>query len=520
MRKRIQRAIILGIVLALLASYAVLILFQYSQSTALIKNELKQEAEYISEAIENEGERYLDGLSKGDGKTRITLVAEDGTVLFDTNSDSAKMENHSNRPEIIQAEKDGSGTDIRRSNSLNEEMIYYALEMPDGRVLRLARTANTALVQALYALPPMGITFALLFLIAVLLSRRVSKKLVDPINHIDLENPLENDTYEELGLLLQRIDEENRQKEEAQNMRQEFSANVSHELKTPLTSISGYAEILKEGLVPEKDVPATANYIYKEARRLMALIEDIMRLSKLDEGAVGAQKEEVDLYTMVLDISTRLEQLAQQQNIKISVSGENVTVFGIRHVLDEMIYNICQNAVKYNKPGGSVNVWVGNTPQGPKVLVQDTGIGIPQDETQRIFERFYRVDKSHSKETGGTGLGLSIVKHGAELHHAKVTVKSKVGIGTQMALQFPTEEEALLEEQKEEEKRQKEEEARQKREEAAAAQEQEELDETIQEDTDGKGSDGKGGKAQDKDGKGKEKEDKKGKDKKKKGKKK
>ena len=219
-------------------------------------------------------------------------------------------------------------------------------------------------------------------------------------------------------------------------MRKEFSANVSHELKTPLTSISGYAEIMKNGLVKPEDIQNFSERIYKEARRLITLVEDIIKLSKLDEESVELEKEEVNLYDMTREIVSRLSMQSSAKHVRMILEGESVTYTGIRQILDEMIYNICENAIKYNRPGGSVSIWVGNTLEGPKVSVTDTGIGIPKEHLERVFERFYRVDKSHSKEIGGTGLGLSIVKHGALLHQAKVSVDSTVGEGTRISIVF------------------------------------------------------------------------------------
>lgn len=236
---------------------------------------------------------------------------------------------------------------------------------------------------------------------------------------------------------MEAIDRQNKEKDAVANMRKEFSANVSHELKTPLTSISGYAEIIKNGMVRQEDIPEFADRIYKEARRLIHLIEDIIKLSKLDEESVELEKEEVDLYNLTRDICTRLAPQAAEKKVHIEVQGERVNYRGIRQILDEMIYNICENAIKYNVENGKVSVWVGNTLDGPKILVEDTGIGIPKEHQERIFERFYRVDKSHSKARGGTGLGLSIVKHGALLHHAEVTVESKDGAGSKIILKFP-----------------------------------------------------------------------------------
>ena len=228
----------------------------------------------------------------------------------------------------------------------------------------------------------------------------------------------------------------NRAEDEIQKMRKEFSANVSHELKTPLTSISGYAEIMKSGMVNREDMIVFSERIYKEASRMITLIDDIIKLSKLDEDSVEVEREEVDLYELCNDIVDRLGMSAKKRNVQVELEGESVLYYGVRQMLDEMIFNLCENAIKYNVPEGKVLLWVGNTAQGVKVIVQDNGIGIPKDQQERVFERFYRVDKSHSKETGGTGLGLSIVKHAAIFHHAQIRMESEVGTGTKMEVVF------------------------------------------------------------------------------------
>ena len=228
----------------------------------------------------------------------------------------------------------------------------------------------------------------------------------------------------------------NRAEDEIQKMRKEFSANVSHELKTPLTSISGYAEIMKSGMVNREDMIVFSERIYKEASRMITLIDDIIKLSKLDEDSVEVEREEVNLYELCGDIVERLGMSAKKRNVQVELDGESVLYYGVRQMLDEMIFNLCENAIKYNVPEGKVLLWVGNTDQGVKVIVKDTGIGIPKDQQERVFERFYRVDKSHSKETGGTGLGLSIVKHAAIFHHAQIRMESEVGTGTTMEVVF------------------------------------------------------------------------------------
>ena len=304
-------------------------------------------------------------------------------------------------------------------------------------MLRVSKSIDNLASTAVSLMPVMGILAVLTILFAFALARWQTNRLIKPINELDLERPLDSDIYEELSPLLEAMDRQNREKEAVANMRKEFSANVSHELKTPLTSISGYAEIMKNGLVRPEDISGFSERIYKEARRLITLIEDIIKLSKLDEESVELEKEDVDLYELTREIVSRLSPQAAQKNIRIELSGESVHYHGIRQILDEMVYNVCENAVKYNYENGKVSVWAGNTLNGPKISVSDTGIGIPKEHQERIFERFYRVDKSHSKERGGTGLGLSIVKHGALLHGAKVSVESEEGRGTKISMQFP-----------------------------------------------------------------------------------
>ena len=427
---------ILVITLTMLIAYAITTLVVYRQTIHIMEGEVRQEADYINVALDTSGESYLKTMDNVHVDTRITLIDPDGKVKYDSKEDDVTLQNHKNRPEVKAALKNGSGQDIRESNTLNKEMFYYAVKLENGDILRVSKTVDTAFRTAMKVFPAMGLITLIMLAFAGILVKWQITRLIRPINRLDLENPLENDVYEELTPLLQSIDKQNKEKDAVANMRKEFSANVSHELKTPLTSISGYAEIMKSGLVKPEDMKGFAERIYNEARRLITLVEDIIKLSKLDEGNVQLEKEEVDLYKLTREILTRLSPQAAKRKVHVEVTGEPVEYVGIRQILDEMIYNICENAIKYNKEGGKLIVWVGNTLQGKKVCVTDTGIGIPENETDRIFERFYRVDKSHSKETGGTGLGLSIVKHGAMLHGAKIHVDSKLGEGTKIELIF------------------------------------------------------------------------------------
>lgn len=436
MRSKIQKSMILVLFVTLLVSYGIMTGIIYQRNLNLLKGEVRQEARYIRTAINISGTGYLEQLDEVDVRTRVTQISEDGDVLYDSGEDSDVLENHKNRPEVLGALHTGEGEDTRMSGTKGKEMYYYALLLKDGSVLRVAKTTDNLAGTAREILPVMGVLAVVMLIFAGALGRWQTNRLIKPINELDIENPLDNVVYEELRPLLEVMDKRNREKEAVADMRKEFSANVSHELKTPLTSISGYAEIMKNGMVRPQDIQNFAERIYKEARRLITLVEDIIKLSKLDEESIELEKEDVDLYALCREVISRLSLQAHAKNVHIVIAGEPVVYRGIRQILDEMIYNICENAIKYNVNGGRVSVWVGNTLQGPKVSVADNGIGIPKEHHERIFERFYRVDKSHSKETGGTGLGLSIVKHGALLHNVKVNVESETGQGTRIELLF------------------------------------------------------------------------------------
>lgn len=430
---------VMVLAVTLLLSYIILTLLIYNRNLSTLESEVRQEAKYIQAAINISGSQYMEEMDGVDWSTRVTQIDENGDVLYDTRRDGSTLENHSGRKEVREALATGEGEDVRMSDTVGQEMYYYALLLDDGTVLRASKSMDGLIRTALNNLPVMAGLAAVMLVLAYFLAKWQTKRLVRPIYELDLEHPLENKTYEELTPFLEAMDRQNKEKEAVSNMRKEFSANVSHELKTPLTSISGYAEIMKNGMVRPEDITLFSERIYKEARRLITLVEDIIKLSKLDEESVELEKQDVDLYELTREIISRLAPQAAQKNIRMEVTGEPVNYFGIRQILDEMIYNVCENAVKYNVENGRVSVWVGNTLDGPKVTVSDTGIGIPQEHHERIFERFYRVDKSHSKERGGTGLGLSIVKHGALLHGAKVSVDSMPGRGTRIEMQFPKE---------------------------------------------------------------------------------
>lgn len=437
MRQKMQHSMVFVLTATLVIAYIFLTGIMYRQTVTTVEEEIHREADYISKAVQISGTEYLNQMDEVRANTRITWISTEGTVLYDSTEDEHTFENHKNRPEVKKALAKGEGEDIRKSDTIGEEMCYYAEKMPDGTVLRVSRTMNSAMKSAFHILPFMAFMALVMIVTAWLLSKWQIERLIRPINTLDLENPLEQEMYPELQPLLERIEQSNKEKEAVAAMRREFSANVSHELKTPLTSISGYAEIMKDGLVRPEDMQHFSEKIYQEASRLITLVEDIIKLSRLDEGRVELEKEEVDLYELSREIISRLAPQAAKNQVRLELTGESVKYTGIRQILDEMIYNITENAIKYNNPGGRVSVWAGSTLRGKKVVVTDNGIGIPEDQIDRIFERFYRVDKSHSKERGGTGLGLSIVKHGVMLHHGEVHVESKLGEGTRIELVFP-----------------------------------------------------------------------------------
>ena len=439
MKKKIQRSMVLVLFVTLILFYGILAVILYDHNLSILEGEVRQEAKYVQAAINISGTDYLEQMDDVDRDTRLTQIAPDGEVLYDSRRDENSIENHRSRPEVQSALQSGTGEDVRMSDTVGREMYYYAVLLNDGSVLRVARTMDGLMRTAVNVFPVMGVLALLMMGFAILLARWQTRRLIKPINELDLEHPLENDVYPELEPLLIAMDQQNKEKEAVSNMRKEFSANVSHELKTPLTSISGYAEIMKNGMVRPADIPLFSERIYKEARRLITLVEDIIKLSKLDEESVELEKQEVNLYELTREVVSRLAPQAAQKNIRMELTGEPVKYNGIRQILDEMIYNICENAIKYNNDNGRVSIWVGDTLEGAKISVSDTGIGIPKEHQERIFERFYRVDKSHSKERGGTGLGLSIVKHGAILHGAKVIVDSEPGKGTRMEIHFPKE---------------------------------------------------------------------------------
>ncbi len=438
------------------------ILNMYSYFERQIFDELESEASLI---LDYTLEGKTDSLSKLKIKNRITLINSDGTVYFDNTIDPSTMENHYKRIEFIGAQQDGTYKSTRFSTTMTEKTLYYARLLDNGDVLRVSSSQHTIGVLIFGMSPVLGLMLVIAMIISAMSANWTSKKIVQPLNRIDLLYPEKADVYQELKPLTKRLSEENYEKSQREELRKQFTANVSHELKTPLTSISGFAEILKAGGTDEKTTVDFANTIYKESQRLISLVNDIIKLSKLDEESISLEKEDLSLRDITKDVFSMLTESAKKKNVLLNLYGDSGNIKGVSPVIYEMIYNLTDNAIKYNKENGSVDItiktenlcdakdadFVANeiisyeepsdrTADKNKkcvmVTVSDTGIGIPGKEKDRIFERFYRIDQSRSKELGGTGLGLSIVKHGAKYHDASIALKSQEGKGSTFMIIF------------------------------------------------------------------------------------
>ncbi len=544
MTSKIFRSTVFVAVVVLLCSLGIVIGVLYNHFTGVQVQQLKDELSLAVTGTEQYGNAFLENVEAD--RFRVTWIDKDGTVLFDTQVDQTTMENHADREEIREAFATGSGSAVRNSSTLTEQTYYEARRLQDGTVLRISTNQASAWALMMDLLWPIILIAVLAIGLSLILARRMAKNIVEPMNNLDLEHPLSNDTYEELSPLLRRINQQHLQidaqmrklqhktdefiqitsnmqeglvvldkethirsintaamrifqteetcvgstffqvnrsnalrqalndaldrghgsviqelegrvyrfdmssiqsdgnllgavilavdvteSQNAEQMRREFSANVSHELKTPLQGIIGSAELLESGMVKPEDTSRFVGHIRKEASRLVNLIEDIIRLSQLDEGA-ELPAEQVDMLQLTEDVKEILAPSATDKQVEVRVSGTGFTVMGVRRMLQEIIYNLCDNAIKYNVPGGSVTIHAENN----RLIVSDTGIGIPAEHKDRIFERFYRVDKSHSKASGGTGLGLSIVKHAVAYHKAEISLESTPGKGTTITIQF------------------------------------------------------------------------------------
>lgn len=443
MKQRILNHVSMLVILSVILTFIAASIVMYSKFNTYIKESVRNEAEYVRAAMEELGEDYINVSFENLADSRITIMDADGNVLFDTMASADSMENHKDRPEVVKALSDGYGENVRFSETLSEQTFYYALQLENGDILRVARTTDSVFFTLLSSFTLLGVLVVFIFLLEFFLVQRQTKELIKPINELDLEHPLRNVCYEELRPLLVRLDQQNKQivrqveeLKEAEAMRKEFSANVSHELKTPLMSISGYAELMMNGMVQPENIPDFSGRIYHEASRLSSLVSDIIQLSRLDEKSSDMPFEAVEVYELTEDIVMHLQAAADKKNISLEFQGHTAAVRGVRQVLYEMFYNLADNAIRYTEEGGTVIVSVKKKEGKVFYSVTDTGIGIPKNEQKRIFERFYRVDKSHSRQTGGTGLGLSIVKHGAALHNAKIHLESEPGKGTKIELIF------------------------------------------------------------------------------------
>lgn len=400
-----------------------------------IFKELETESLFFEKVILSQNIEQLFSINT---KNRISIIHSDGTVFFDNAADISTLDNHANRQEFAQAKINGVAKHSRYSSTMTEKTLYFAKLLPNGDVLRISCEQHSIWVLVF----EMRRILLLVILIAMAFSgisaSWISKKIVEPINLIDLENPEKTEVYEELKSFTKRIAAENYEKQQRELFRQQFSANVSHELKTPLTSISGFAEILKKGGTDEQLTQDFASTIYNESQRMISLVNDIIKLSRLDEKAIHLEKELLSLKKICQDTIKVLSPSTRIKNISLNLTGDNGLINGVQPVIYEMIYNLIDNAIKYNKENGIVEIFIQNKTESNRVIltVKDNGIGIPENERERIFERFYRVDKSRSKNLGGTGLGLSIVKHAAKYHNAQILLNSEVEKGSTFTVIF------------------------------------------------------------------------------------
>lgn len=376
---------------------------------------------------------------------RYTLIASDGTVLFDSLGIEHELENHADRPEVKEAEASGKATSVRHSDTLQTDTVYAAVKLDDGSIVRLSETRHSIFAFLSELIVPVVMALLIAVVLVFILSKVLTDRIMRPINALDFSKPLDNEIYEEMDPLLKRFDEQqtllrqqNKELAQAESLRRDFSSNVSHEMKTPLQVISGYAELMKNNMVAPEDRQKFAELIYDEAQAMRLLIDDILILSRLDEAAMTEDDlQSVNLYELAVQASERLASFAASHEVDIGVQGEATYLMGNQTLAEEMIYNLIENGIRYNHLGGRVIVTTEQTEEGIMVKVADTGPGIPKEMEDKIFERFFRIDKSRSKETGGTGLGLAIVKHAVMYHGGTIEIQSTVGKGTTFILQFP-----------------------------------------------------------------------------------
>ena len=422
-------AIILTLVISTLVSYEVL------------KDEVMEDLHtYARVLVETGAFSDMDHISydaKEDG-LRVTVIAEDGSVEYDSNANASDMDNHEKRPEIEAAIESGEGSTIRRSSTLERSMFYYAVRLDNGNVLRVAKESDNVLSIMSSTFPLLLGLAVVLFAVGTLFSHLLTKSIVAPVEQManDMDHLESIRVYKELRPFITTIQKQHEDIRKNADMRQEFTANVSHELKTPLTSISGYSELIESGMATDEDVVRFAGEIHQNANRLLTLINDIIRLSELDVSTQEVVYEQLDLYAMAEKCVDMLQVNAENHDVTLQLSGKSAYVNANREMMNELLYNLCDNAIRYNKKGGRVDVSVEEMDTEVVLSVKDTGIGISKEHQERIFERFYRVDRSRSKLTGGTGLGLAIVKHIVAQHHANLELESEKDAGTQIRVRF------------------------------------------------------------------------------------
>ena len=436
MTKKIFRSMCLVALCVFLASLILIMGVLYGYFSRIQQTQLRMQTELTAQGVETSGAAYFDGLDVRD--YRITWIGPDGAVLYDSAADAGAMENHLARDEVRQALAEGQGESRRYSATLMTRALYAAQRLSDGSVVRLAIGQSTVLTMLLGMGQGVAAVVVISLALALFLARRLSRRIVEPLNSLDLDEPLKNRGCEEIAPLLRRLDSQQKQLRDQTQMRREFTANVSHELKTPLHVISGYAELIQNGVARPEDVRPFAGKIYDRAQQMEKLVEDIISLSRLDEGAPDMHFEDADLYAVAADVLAALTPLAEKSDVRLTLSGGPAPLQGVPSLLHSIVFNLCENGVKYGHPGGTVSVSVEPAGDTVRLVVADDGPGIPPEQQEKIFERFYRGDKSRSKDVPGTGLGLSIVKHAAMVHRARLDLDSAPGLGSTVTVTFPT----------------------------------------------------------------------------------
>lgn len=437
MKKKINQMLVLIATLAIFLTTILITIVYYDLFRKQVMEDLHAYATLIGENPDRERMNQI-GQKLSEENLRITIVKSDGMVVFDSEVDLEQMENHGERPEIVAALKQGEGQAVRNSETLSRSTFYYAVRLENGDVLRVAKDAGSLLSIFVRAVPSLFVVLGFLVILCLGVAHLLTVKLIKPIEKLaeNLDEFNDQTDYEELTPFIRMIKQQHKDIIKNAKIRQEFTANVSHELKTPLTSISGYAELIETGMASETDVTRFAHGIHSSAKRLLTLINDIIRLSELDGTEQEVVMERVNLYELADTCVEMLTMNAEKHDVTISLKGNECFVKGNKQMLEELLYNLCDNAIRYNNPRGKVEVQV--FPKGAQtcLVVKDTGIGIPLQHQERIFERFYRVDKSRSKLTGGTGLGLAIVKHIIAKHNAQIELESEIGKGTTIKVVF------------------------------------------------------------------------------------